>query len=325
MTTRNSDAPAKGAGVPYQLDTRPRWIRDFGKYHQYRYLLILFTPAIVYYLVFQYAPMYGLQIAFKDYFIRRGMWASPWIGLENFRQLFAIPSFWEVLRNTLIISLMRITFSFPMPILFAILLNELWHRRFKKVVQTISYLPHFLSWVVLGGLFVQFLSPSSGPINLILRAMGAEPIYFLADTEWFRPVLIITGIWKRVGWGSIVYLAALSGIDPQLYEAATIDGANRFRRAIHITLPSLAPVITIMFIFAVGNIIQDDFDQIFNLYNPAVYSVGDVLSTYMYRLGLLRMEYSFATAVGLFKNVIAFVLIVTTNAVTKRINEYGLW
>jgi putative aldouronate transport system permease protein len=182
-----------------------------------------------------------------------------------------------------------------------------------------------VSWVILGGLFIQFLSPSTGPINILLKELGLKPVYFLADKAWFRPVLILTSIWKGVGWGSIIYLASISGIDPELYEAAEIDGAGRFRKALSITIPSLIPVITIMLIFSVGGIVKDDFDQIFNMYNPAVYSVGDVLGTYTYRIGLVDMQYSFSTAVGLFTNVISFVLIVITNAITKRLNDYGLW
>jgi putative aldouronate transport system permease protein len=294
-------------------------------YWKYRYLVILFMPAVAYYAVFCYAPLYGIQIAFKNFIFRLGVMKSPWVGFDNFKLLFSMGSFWEVFRNTIVISFMKLIFGFPAPVIFAILLNEMRARRFKKAVQTISYLPHFVSWVILGGLFVQFLSPSTGPINIILKNMGLRPIYFLADKTWFRPVLVLTSIWKGVGWGSIIYLASLAGIDPQLYEAAEIDGAGRFRKAISITLPSLVPVITIMLIFSVGGIVKDDFDQIFNLYNPAVYSVGDVLSTYTYRVGLVDMKYSFSTAVGLFTNVISFMLIVATNAITKRINEYGLW
>jgi putative aldouronate transport system permease protein len=212
-----------------------------------------------------------------------------------------------------------------MPIIFAILLNEIRHIRYKKVTQTLSYLPHFISWVVLGGLFRQFLSPSIGPINIAIKALGFDPIFFLGDPSWFRFTVVVTSIWKGVGWGSIIYLATIAGIDPQLYEAAVIDGAGRFRRVLHITIPSLAPVITIMLIFALRGIVLDDFDQIFNLYNPAVYSVGDVLSTYIYRVGLVNFEFSMSTAVNLFRNLIAFVLIIMANAAAKRINEYGIW
>jgi putative aldouronate transport system permease protein len=296
-----------------------------AQYGKHRALVLLFLPGLVYYAVFCYAPMYGVQIAFKNFIFRLGIMKSPWVGLENFRLLFSMGSFREVFRNTLIISSLKLIFGFPAPIIFALLLNEMRALRFKKAVQTISYLPHFVSWVILGGLFIQFLSPSTGPVNMVLKSLGLKPVYFLADKFWFRPVLVATSIWKGVGWGSIIYLASLAGIDPQLYEAAEIDGAGRFRKIWSITLPSLIPVITIMLIFSAGGIVKDDFDQIFNLYNSAVYSVGDVLGTYTYRVGLIDMKYSFSTAVGLFTNVISFALILLTNWFAKRTNEYGLW
>lgn len=299
--------------------------KEFYKYWKYKYLVLMFIPAIIYYIVFHYIPMYGIQIAFKDYKFSLGIWGSQWIGFQNFKALFNVGSFWEVFRNTIVISFCKLLIGFPAPIIFALLLNEVRHTRFKKVVQTVSYLPHFMSWVVLGGLFTQFLSPSIGPINIFLKSIGMKPIYFLADPKWFRSVLVVTSIWKGVGWGSIIYLAALSSVNPELYEAGLIDGANRFQRAIYVTLPSLAPVITIMLIFNVGGLINDDFDQIFNLYNPAVYSVADVLGTYTYRMGLVQMEYSFSTAVGLFRNVISFTLIVLANKIANKINDYGIW
>lgn len=299
--------------------------RGIRKYYKNRYLFLLFIPALIYYLIFCYGPLLGVQIAFKDYNFRKGIWGSPWVGLKHFKALFAIRSFKEVFSNTLIISVLKLIFNFPAPIIFAILLSELRGAKFKKTVQTISYLPHFLSWVVLGGVFLQLLSPTTGPINGLLKSMGMQPISFLTSTRWFRTILVATSMWKGFGWGSVVYLAAITGIDQEMYEAAEIDGAGRIRKIVSITLPSITPVITIMFIFAVGGIINDDFDQIFNLYNAAVYSVGDVLSTYTYRVGLVDMRYDFSTAVGLFKNVLAFALIVTTNTITKRINEYGLW
>lgn len=305
----------------FAAKTRRFWLQ----YWRNRYLFLLFVPALIYYLVFCYGPLLGVQIAFKDYQFRKGILGSPWAGFKHFQALFSIRSFKEVFGNTLTISLLKLVFTFPTPILFAVLLSELRGTKFKKTVQTISYLPHFLSWVVLGGVFMQLLSPTTGPINGLLKQLGVPPVNFLTNVKWFRPVLVATSMWKGFGWGSIVYLAAISGVDPELYEAAEIDGAGRVRKILSITLPSIIPVVTIMFIFAIGGIVNDDFDQIFNLYNPSVYKVGDVLSTYTYRVGLVDMRYDFSTAVGLFKNVLAFALIVTTNAITKRINEYGLW
>lgn len=288
-------------------------------------LLIMLIPGLVYYAVFCYAPMYGLQISFKDFRIMDGIAASPWVGLKYYEMALANTEFWRVFKNTLIISGLKLLINFPAPIILALLLNEVRAMRFKKVVQTVSYLPHFLSWVVLAGVIGTFLSPSTGPINGLLVQLGIKPIYFVADKNWFRPILVILSLWKEVGWSSIIYLAALSSVDPELYEAAMLDGAGRFKQTIHITLPAISNVIVIMLIFAVGGIVNDDFDQIFNLYTPAVYSVGDVLSTYVYRIGLEGMQYSYSTAIGLFKNVIAFILIITTNYLSGKFSDYGLW
>lgn len=311
--------PATGAG------RSGRFAKPFRDYWKYKYLTMLFIPAAVYYFIFHYVPIYGVLIAFKDYKFSLGIMGSPWVGFDHFRELFGLGSFWQVFRNTILISCYKLVFGFPAPIVFALLLNEIRLSIFKKFVQTISYFPHFLSWVVLAGLAIQFLSPSIGPVNLIMQMFGLKPIYFLGSAEWFRSVLVATDIWKELGWGTIVYLAAIAGVNPELHEAATVDGANRFHRMRYITLPAMAPVITIMLIFAVGRLVNDDFDQVFNLYNNAVMEVGDVLSTYTYRMGLVNMQYSFSTAVGLFKNVIAFVLVLTANALAKRYNEYGLW
>lgn len=302
-----------------------RGTSSFHAYWKYKYLTLLFLPAVVYYIVFHYIPIYGVIIAFKSYKFSLGILGSPWVGLEHFKDLFAVPSFWQVFRNTLIISLYKFIFGFPIPIIFALLLNEIRRAFFKKVVQTVSYFPHFLSWVVLAGMAVSFLSPSSGPVNLIMQAMGMKPIYFLGNPEWFRTVLVASDIWKELGWSTIVYLAAIAGVNPELYETATVDGAGRLQRVWSVTLPAMTPVITIMLIFAVGRLVSDDFDQVYNLLNPAVLGVGDVLGTYTYRMGLVNMEYSFATAVGLFRNIIAFVLILMANYIAKKINDYGLW
>lgn len=312
------------SGPPGRLRSS-RFLHSFRGYVKYKYLTILFLPAAVYYFIFHYMPIYGILIAFKNYKFSLGVMGSPWVGLDHFRELFALGSFWQVFRNTLILSLYKLVFGFPAPILFALLLNEIRVSLFKRTVQTISYFPHFLSWVVLSGLAIQFLSPSIGPVNILLQMLGFKPIFFMGNAEWFRSVLVVTDIWKELGWGTIVYLAAIAGVNPELHEAATVDGANRFHRMRYVTLPAMAPVITIMLIIAIGRLINDDFDQVFNMYNKAVMEVGDVLSTYTYRVGLENMQYSFSTAVGLFKNVIAFALVLTANAIARRINEYGLW
>jgi putative aldouronate transport system permease protein len=297
----------------------------FQQYWRYRHLILLMLPGIIYFVIFRYLPIYGLTIAFKDYKFLDGIMGSAWVGLDVFKDVFNRAAFWEVFRNTFIISIYKLVWGFTPPIIFALLLNEIGNAFYKKVVQTISYLPHFVSWVVLGGLFIQFLSPSIGPMNILLKAFGITPIYFLGDPKWFRTTLVLTDIWKSVGWGSIIYLASLSNIDTEMYEAAAIDGASRFQKMRYITLPSLSPVITIMLILAVGKLVNDNFDQIFNLYNPAVYGVADVLGTYTYREGMENMYYSYATAVELFKNVIAFTLVITANMIAGKINEYGIW
>ena len=294
-------------------------------YGRYRELYLMLILVIAYYLVFHYVPMYGAQIAFKDYKFNLGIIRSPWVGLEHFQYLFSLRSFKEIFRNTILISTYKLLFGFPAPIILAILLNELRIIPYKKAVQTISYLPHFLSWVILGAIFTQLLSPSTGAVNILLTKLGFDPIFFLGDKSWFRSVLVFTSVWKGVGWGSIIYLASIAGINPEIYEAAIVDGAGRMRRIWHVTLPGLTPVITILLIFAIGRLTLDDFDQIFNLYNPSVYSVGDVISTYTYRKGLIELQYSFSAAVGLFQNVISLALIVIVNWVTKRFNEYGIW
>ncbi len=311
--------------IPLEYGSQGKFKRFLHSVKVNKAFLLMLIPGLIYYIVFCYMPMYGLVISFKDFKILDGIAASPWVGFKYYEMALSNPEFWRVFKNTLIISGLKLLICFPMPIIFALLLNEVRILRFKKTVQTVSYLPHFLSWVVLAGVAQSLLSPSTGPINSLLVSMGIKPIYFLADKEWFRPMLVILSLWKEVGWSSIIYLAALSSVDTELYEAATLDGAGRLKQTLHITLPSIANVIVIMFIFAVGGIVNDDFDQIFNLYNPAVYSVGDVLSTYVYRVGLEGMQYSYSTAIGLFKNVIAFVLILTTNYISGKFSDYGLW
>lgn len=288
-------------------------------------LMLLMLPVVAYYVIFSYIPMAGIVIAFKEYRLLDGIWGSPWVGLKQFEVLFQTPSFFEVLRNTVVISALRILFGFPAPILLALLLNELRSEKYKRVIQTISYLPHFLSWVVLAGIFLQFLSPSSGPINILLTKMGLQPIYFLGQPSTFVPTIIATGIWQSIGWGSIIYLAAISGISPELYESALLDGANRLKRIWYITLPSIAPTIVVLFILNMGSILNGGFDQIFNLYNDAVMSVADILDTYVYRRGLTGLQYSYAAAVGLFKNGIGFLFVFATNLFARKLGDASLW
>lgn len=290
-----------------------------------KYLLLLLYPGLIWYGLFHYAPIYGIQLAFKDFRALEGIMGSPWVGLKYFRYMFnSSPEMLQVFKNTVIISFYHILFGFPAPIMLALLLNEIRSAAFKRVAQTISYLPHFLSWVVMGGLLIMILSPSTGIVNHILQWFGIEPIYFLASEDYFRSTLVISAIWKEIGWSSIIYLAALASVDPHQYEAAVMDGANRWKQTIHVTLPAILPVISIMFILRIGSILDAGFDQILNLYNPAVLGVGDIIDTYVYRVGLTQLDYGLPTAVNLFKNVIAFALVLLTSYFIKKSGEEGL-
>lgn len=295
---------------------------------KYKFFHILVIPAIIYYVVFYYLPMAGLVIAFNDYSGIggiRGMFVAHWVGFKNFVEMFQSIYFWRLVENTLIISGLRILFGFWMPILLAILLNEVRSSFFRRTVQTISYLPHFLSWVVVSGLVTMLLG-SEGPVNSLLgQLFGIKPIIFLSDPRYFRGVLVASGIWKSLGWNSIIYFAAISNVPPEHYEAAIVDGANRFQRNWYITIPWLRFIMVIMLILSIGQIINEDFEQIFNLYNPAVYSVADVFETYVYRKGLQDRDFSYATAVGLFKSVVAFVMVVGANRIAKSLGQEGLW
>ena len=316
-----------GAGIPRKENAFMRWLRGFAGYKKHLTLALMFFPVVVYFVIFKYIPMGGIVIAFKNYKISQGIWGSAWCGLDNFTKAFNTPTFARAVRNTLEISGLKLLFGFPAPIILALMLNEVTHVRFKKTVQTVTYLPHFLSWVVLAGMFQQLLSPNNGAVNALLRdVFGLEKsIYFLGSNQYFRGTLIVTDIWKNVGWSSILYLATISGIDPALYEAATVDGASRWQCTRYITIPSLVSTIVIMLILSIGSIMDAGFDQVFNLYNSAVYQTGDIIDTYVYRYGLGDMKYSLATAVGLFKNVIAFALVVGTNLITRRLSGEGIW
>lgn len=288
-------------------------------------LYLALLPGIAFLILFKYTPMYGLLIAFKDFNIFDGMAASPWVGLKNFEKLFHSEAFMDVFKNTLIISFMKIVFLFPLPIIVAILMNELKNMIFKRWIQTIIYLPHFLSWVIVSGLFIDLLSVNGGIVNKIVVALGGQPIPFMLDNSVFRTVLVTSAGWKEIGWSTIVYLAALTSIDPQLYEAAKIDGAGRWKQTLYITLPGMIPVILLMFILRLGSVLEAGTEQILVMYNPGVYKVADVIGTFVYRIGLGQQDYSFSTAVGLFESVIAFVLIVSGNAMSRKFLRRGIW
>lgn len=298
------------------------FISNMKTYKEYYILLI---PGLLFFLVFCYGPMYGLVIAFQDFYPLKGISGSKFVGLKHFKELFTNPFFLSVFRNTLVISFYKLLICFPAPIILCLALNEIQRPKFKKVVQSISYLPHFISWVVVSGIIIEFLSPSRGPINIILKNLGLDPIFFIAEPKYFRGVLVLSDLWKSVGWGSIVYLAAVTGVDPALYEAAEMDGAGRIQKIIHVTIPAIVPIITVMFIMESGKILNDSFQQVYNFLTPTTYGVGDVISTFVYRMGIQNMQYSFTTAVDLFKNIISFILVVITNWIARKTSDYALW
>lgn len=279
--------------------------------------LMLLLP-MLFLAVFSFAPLFGILMAFQDYIPAKGILQSRWVGLENFDFIFSLPSSRQILANTIIISLGKLAAGIIVPVFFALLLNEIRVIAFKRTVQTIVYLPHFLSWVVLANVVSSILG-FDGPVNSLIQSMGHDPILFLGSNVWFRPVIILSDCWKEFGYGSIIYLSALTSIDPGLYESASLDGASRLQKIFYITLPMLVPTIVLMMALNLGNILNAGFDQIFNLYNPLVYETGDIIDTYVYRIGLIDMQYSLATAVGLIKSVIGFVLIMSSNLVSRKL------
>lgn len=287
------------------------------------YLLAL--PGLVLLIVFRYLPMYGVTIAFKDYNVIKGILGSDWIGLEHFARLTASDAFKRAFRNTVTLSVLRMLFGMPVPILFALLLNELRTVWLKRTIQTLIYLPHFLSWVILGGIFVDVLSPQSGIVNKAIALLGFEPVFFLADRTLFPFVIVATDVWKGFGYGTILYLAAITNIDPCLYESAVIDGAGRWKQILHITVPGMATIIVVLATLSLGNVLNAGFEQVFNLYSPVVYETGDIIDTFVYRIGLVDANYSVATAVGLFKSGVSTVLIVTSYYLAYRFAGYRIF
>ena len=288
-------------------------------------IYIILLPGILLLFIFHYLPIGGIVISFQKFSPFRGITGSPWIGFDNFKYFLNDLNFWRVFRNTIIINIMQILIGFPAPIIFAILLNELWSRSFKKVVQTISYLPHFISWVVAASIITSVLSPSSGIINQALGLFGAEPVFFLAKSEYFRMIIVITAIWKEMGMQAIYYIAALSAIDQDLYEAAYVDGAGKIRQTWHITLPGLIPMIVVLLVLKIGSLVNIGFEQIFLLYNPLVYNVGDVLSTYTYRLGILNANFSLTSSIGLTQSIVNFILVYSANRFARKAVGWSLW
>jgi putative aldouronate transport system permease protein len=297
------------------------YVRDFILN---KYLYLMMVPVLAYYLIFHYAPMYGALIAFKEYSPMKGILGSPWIGFKHFQDFFGSYYFWRILKNTIVISLYSLVFEFPAPIILALLINEVRSKMFKRVAQTITYMPYFISMVVICGIITDFTN-ADGVINKIMMVFGYDGQAMLQKPELFRPIYILSEIWQRIGWESIIYIAALMGIDQEQYEAARMDGASRWKQIIYITLPGIMPTIAIMFILRMGNLLNVGFEKIILLYNPVTYETADVISSFVYRKGLLEFGWSYSSAVGLFNSVINLILLVTANYISRKVNESSLW
>ncbi len=297
-------------------------IKIIGRDWQLYSLLVL---PVIYYVIFKYGPMFGNIIAFRNYVPGGPIFGTEWVGLKYFKLFISDPTFWAVFKNTLIMSILQLVIGFPFPIIFALLLNEIKGSKFKKIVQTVSYLPYFLSTVVVAGMIQELLSPSSGVINMIVKHFTGSTIDFLSLPQWFRTIYVSSGIWQGLGWGAILYLAALSNINMELYDSAKIDGANRWQQTLHVTIPGIMPTIVILLILNIGGLLGIGFEKIMLLYNPLTYSTADVISTYVYRMGLVSNNFSYATAMGLFESIIGLVLIGGANHFSKKFSETSLW
>ena len=290
-----------------------------------KYLYLMLLPGVLYFIVFKYIPMFGLVMAFQDYKPFLGFIDSPWVGFKHFERFFSEPQFWMLFRNTALLALYSLVFYFPLPILLALMLNEVRHEAYKRTIQTFVYVPHFVSWVVVVGIFYLLFTTEGGLVNELIYRLTGSKISFLLAPEWFRPMIIFQQIWKEVGWGTIIFLAALAGVDPQLYEAARIDGANRWRQIWHMTLPAIRSTIVILLILRLGNFLDSGFEQIFLMLTPTNREVGEVFDTYVYVKGLTQLQYSYSAAVGMFKSVVGLILVVGANWLAKRFGEEGIY
>lgn len=300
------------------------WKKAIKYVKQHPWLYVMMLPAIIYYLVFHYAPLYGIQIAFRDFSFRRGIWGSEWVGLKYFELVFSGQDFPRILKNSLLISFYKLVWGFPVPVILALFLNEVRHIAYKRSIQTIIYLPHFISWVILSGLLTNYLS-STGIINSIIVSLGLKPIYFLQEKSLFRTILVASDIWKGCGWGTIIHLATLSNIDPQLYEAAKIDGASRMQCIRYVSLPSMAGTLAILLVLNSGSLMSNGFEQIFLLQNDLVRPVSEVFETYTYRIGLIDGRFGISQAIGIFKSVVSMILILSSNYIARRMGHRGLY
>jgi putative aldouronate transport system permease protein len=319
------------AGISAAARSRATRLREssvFRRFYRDRYYLALLLPGIAYFIIFQYIPIYGLQVAFKDFSFRGGILGSPWadqFGMANFIRFFSVYNVGRLIANTFLLNLYSLIFAFPVPIVLAIMLHESPSAPFRRSIQTVTYLPNFISIVAIIGIMRMMLSPGSGSVNRLLGLVGVEPIYFMIEPGWFRPLYVMSGIWQTAGFGAIVYLAALSSINPELYEAAIIDGTGRIQRIWHVSIPGILPVVAILFIFNMGSLLSSGFEKVLLMQHGTNMEVSDVIGTFIYRLGLQNLEWEIATAVGLFNTVINFALLITANAVVKRVAGTGLW
>jgi putative aldouronate transport system permease protein len=296
-------------------------VRQGGRYWQ---LYALLLPVTAYFFIFHYIPLYGVQIAFKNYMVTQGIWGSPWVGMDHFERFFNSYYFWDLIRNTLVLNVYGLLL-FPLPVLLALSFNEVRSAAFKKWAQTISYAPHFISTVVMAGMIIAFLDPQTGLINNIIKAFGGDPIQFLIIPQLFKHIFVWSGQWQGLGWGAIIYLAALAGVNPELHDAASVDGASRLRRIWHINIPAIMPTVIILFILTMGNFMSIGFEKVLLLQNGINMSSSDVIQTFVYRSGLLQAQYSFSAAVGLFDSVINVLLIIAANQTAKRMTQNSLW
>lgn len=322
VNERQSPAKVVAENKQKRLGLLDRFRKSFTNNWQ---LYVFILPALLYFAVFHYGPMYGIQIAFKDYVSSLGIWGSPWVGFRHFERFFNSYYFSDLLRNTVGISLYQLVVGFPMPIILALMLNEAKDGPFKRITQTVTYAPHFISVVVIVGMLVAFLSPSTGVINHLLDIIGIERHAFLEDPRWFKTIYVLSGVWQSTGWNSVIYMAALSGIDPQLHEAATIDGATKLQRIRYINIPTLIPTIVILLILNFGTIMSMGYEKILLMQNPLNMSASNVIATFTYQQGLLDAQYSYAAAVGIFNAVINAVLLLTVNKIASKVNDVSLW
>lgn len=300
---------------------RSLWKKALKNYELYLFLL----PTLLYFAVFQYGPMYGVQIAFKNFIAVKGITGSPWVGFTHFERFFNSAQFTVILKNTLLLSLYELLVAFPIPIVLALMINQVASQRFKKLVQTVTYAPHFISVVVIVGMLYLFLSPRSGLVNEVIRLLGGEPIFFMGSAEWFKSLFVFSGVWQNAGWSTIIYLAALTAVNPDLHEAAIMDGASKFQRVLHIDIPSIMPTIMILLILNIGSFMSVGFEKIYLMQNSLNLDSSEVIQTYVYKTGLLGAQYSYSTAIGLFNAVINFVLLLSVNRLAKRMKQASLW